>query len=258
MIPLIARCEQTNRVRCLRRSEVMEPLETSNELMEMRRRTTPWGRWLVLALVATTAMVTACQAGSPATAVPEPAAIAVEPVLTTRCFTTGPELALPTEREWIAADVSSEGGDDCLFILQAENLADTTVIAGELYTSSAGRTFDEFVAQVEEGLAVGQEPDILALQLLNTGASGRDLPVLERIEPDGPNRAVILVHESDRRDGFVALSAVIDVPTESVTESTHAIVVWGLLLPPSIGRPDQSPNYQLAIDLINSMEIEPR
>jgi hypothetical protein len=89
----------------------------------------------------------------------------------------------------------------------------------------------------------------------NSGASGRDLPVLERIELDDPNRAVILVHESDRRHGFTALSAVIDVPSESDPSVTYVIKLWGLLLPMSRGTPQQSVNHQLAIDLINSMEI---
>lgn len=180
-----------------------------------------------------------------------------EPVLLTPCFVTGPELVLPQDWDWIAADVSS-GNGDCLFVLQQKDRADTTVIAGELFLSSAGRSFDEFVSQLEEGLAVGQEPDILALQLLNSGATGRNLSILERIELDEPNRAVILVHESDRRGGYVALSAVVDVPTESDQTVTHAIKLWGLLLPPDLGEPRQSPNYQLAIDLINSMRIDPQ
>lgn len=175
------------------------------------------------------------------------------PVLVTPCFTTRAELVLPAE-DWIAADVSS-GGGDCLFVLQKENLADTTVIAGELFLSSAGRTFEEFVDQLEEQLAVGQEPDILALQLLNSGASGRNLQILERIEIAGPNRAVILIHESDRRGGYNALSAIVDVPTETDGTITHAIKLWGLLLPTAVGPPDRSPNYELVTDLINSMVI---
>lgn len=178
-----------------------------------------------------------------------------EPTLVTPCFTAGPELALPDR--WIAADVST-GNGSCLFVLQEEDLADTTVIAGELFLSSAGRSFEEFVAQVEDGLTIGQEPDILALQLLNSGASGRNLPILERIELDGPNRAVILIHESDRRDGFTALSAVVDVPTESDPSLGHAIQIWGLLLPISVGEPADSINYPLIVDLINSMRIEPQ
>lgn len=178
-----------------------------------------------------------------------------ESALETPCFTTGPELVLP--EDWIAADVST-GPDECLFVLQAEGRADTTVIAGELYLSSAGRSFDEFVSQVEEGLTVGQEPDLLALQILNTGATGRTLPVVERIEFEEPNRAVVLIHESDRRDGFMALSAVVDVPTESNPAVTHAILLWGLLLPPVIDDYQQSVNYPLITDLINSMRIPPR
>lgn len=178
-----------------------------------------------------------------------------EPVLVTPCFTTGPELVLPDN--WIAADVSA-GDDTCLFVLQAENLADTTAIAGELFVDRSGRPFEDAEGQLELELAAGQEPDILALQLLNTGASGRDLPILERIELEAPNRAVILVHESDRRDGFFALSAVIEVPSESDPSVTWVMRLWGLLLPMSHGTPEQSINYQLTIDLINSMQFVPR
>ena len=137
-------------------------------------------------------------------------------------------------------------------------MADTTVIAGELFASSGGRTFDEFAEQMEEELAVGQEPDILALQRLNSGASGRDLPILERIELDEPNRALILIHESDRRDGYAALSAVVEVSATTEGGPTFAIKIWGLLLPLTVGDPEGSPNYRLAIDLINAMQIEPQ
>ncbi len=180
---------------------------------------------------------------------------ATDPLLATPCFVVSPEFTLPPD--WIAADVSTSA-EECLFVLQRENMADTTVIAGELFTSSSGRTFDEFVEQMEEELTLGQEPDILALQNLNTGASGRPLPILERISLDQPNRAEILVHESDRRDGYIALSAVVDVPAKAEGGATFAIKIWGLLLPLSDGAPDDSPNYQLALDLINAMQIEAR
>lgn len=162
-------------------------------------------------------------------------------VLTTPCFTTGPGFTLPVG--YVAADVSA--ARTCEFVLQAEGQADTTVIAGELYASSSGRTFEQFVALVETGLHQGQEPDILALQLLNTGPSGRDLPVLDRRQLSAPNRAVIITHESDRRSGLVAFSAVVDVPNPAGTPPTHAIVLWGL-------RTEE--NDQLIVDLIDSMQ----
>jgi len=165
-------------------------------------------------------------------------------VLSTPCFDTGPELSLPDS--YIAADVSPNL-DNCLFILQAENLADTTVIAGELWFSSGGNSFDRFVELVEEGLTVGQEPDITALQLLNTGASGRDLPIIDRNELASPNRAVIFTHESDRRDGLTALSAAVDAPAGE-DGATRVIYLWGLSNPI---------NDQLIIDLINSIQFNP-
>ncbi|MGF1595515.1 MAG: hypothetical protein ACFCVK_01055 [Acidimicrobiales bacterium] len=195
-------------------------------------------------------------AGTGAAGTDAPAADPVgEAVLVTPCFSTGPELVLPDE--WLATDVSPDD-DQCLFVIQQDQLADTTVIAGELFVSSGGRSFDDFVVQVEDELAVGQEPDILALQLLNSGASGRDLPILERIDVEEPNRAVVFVHESDRRDGFVALSAVIDVPTEFGPAVTHAIVVWAVLAPAAVGEPSDAVGYGLSLDLIDSMRIVPQ
>lgn len=168
-------------------------------------------------------------------------ATAAATVLTTPCFTTGPGLTLPVG--YVAADVSAPR--TCEFVLQAEGLADTTVIAGELYASSSGRTFEQFVELVETGLHQGQEPDILALQLLNTGPSGRDLPVLDRRQLSAPNRATIITHESDRRSGLVAFSAVVDVPNSAGTPPTHAIILWGL---------QTEDNDQLIVDLIESMQ----
>lgn len=186
-----------------------------------------------------------------ATATPEPQQVA-EPVLSTECFVSGPGLVLPDN--WIASDVPGAGA--CTFVLQQESRADTTAIAGELFASSSGRSFEAFVEDVEARLAVGQEPDLPVLQLLNSGASGRDLPIIERIELEGPNRATILVHESDRRGGWSAFSAVVDTPLPAGSTATYAFVLWGMLLPLDDWEPSQAINYPLIQDLINSMQID--
>jgi hypothetical protein len=172
------------------------------------------------------------------------------PVLETPCLEVGSDVELP--ENWLAADVSS--GELCLFVFQHEGLADTTAIAGELFISSSGAPFEKHVADLEEGLRIGQEPDLLSLQRLNSGASGRDLPILERLDFDEPNRAVAFVHESDRRDGFIAISAVVEAPTRS-DGVTQVLKMWGLLLPPSRGDYQNSPNYPLFADIIENLEF---
>lgn len=191
---------------------------------------------LVLGAVLTAAVliVAACSGDEPAG----------PPLLTTPCFETTPGLSLPDD--YFAADVS-RSDDACLFVLQAEGLADTTAIAGELYFSSSGRTFEEFVEQMEENLAVGKEADILALQLLNTGQTGRLLEIVERREFDSPNRAVVFTHDSDRRRGIPGLSAVVDAPPDSQGQ-TRAIIIWGFWT---------KDNDKLIVDLINSIEFKP-
>jgi len=163
-------------------------------------------------------------------------------VLQTSCFETSEDFVLPNET-FIASDLS--GTSSCSFVTQVENQADTTAIAGELFFSSGGKTFEEQVALVEKNLSLGQEPDILVLGLLNTGASGRDLPIIEVQNLDGPNKATIIKHESDRRDGFVGLSAVVEVETKA-GEPTQAIIMWGI---------SNQVNDKLIVDLINSMQI---
>ena len=162
--------------------------------------------------------------------------------LDTPCFSVAESVQLPTG--YLAADVSVD--DTCMFITQLEGAADTTVIAGELWSSSSGRSFDEFVEFIESGLAVGQEPDILSLQLLNSGPTGRDLPILERTEIPGPNRAVVIRHESDRRDGFEAFSAVVDFDTDRESD-TRAFLLWGLV---------NDENATLIFDLIDGMQMK--
>ena len=163
--------------------------------------------------------------------------------LVTPCFALATEFELPDTH--IAADVSPDE-QTCWFITQRPELADSTVIAGELWVSSGGQSFEEFQSFIEEGLAVGQEPDLLPLQVLNTGASGRNLPVTEKLEIDSPNRAVIWFHESDRRDGFTAMSAAVDFPPEEA-DRTRVIFMWGLVT---------DTNRELLPDLISAMEFD--
>ncbi len=185
---------------------------------------------------------TTSTAPAPETTTAAPVATPVEAVLETPCFTTaGSDLVLP--EGYIAADVSRQA--QCMFVTQLEGAADRTVIAGELWRSSVGDSYEEFVAFVEQGLSQGREPDIQALQILNSPGSGRDLPIIDRVEIDGPNRATIFLHESDRL-GQRALSAVVDFDTAG-DENTRAFLLWG--------RADDSINPQLIVDLINSMNM---
>ena len=86
----------------------------------------------------------------------------LKPVLETPCLELNASLVLPPT--YIAADVCPTR-DTCLFILQAEGLADTSVIAAELFVSSGGRSFDEFAAMIPEGLSRGQEPDLTLIHI---------------------------------------------------------------------------------------------
>ena len=133
-----------------------------------------------------------------------------------------------------------------MFITQREGFADISVIAGELWSSGSGNSFDEFVSFVEDGLAEGREPDILALQVMNSGPSGRALPIIDRLDIEGPNRATLFVHESDRRDGFMAISGVIDF-NASRAENTEAFLVWALV---------DEQNASIIVDLIDSMQMD--
>lgn len=176
----------------------------------------------------------------------EPADQSSAPVLTTPCFFTGPELVLPDS--YIAADVTgASDGTNCLFILQAEGLADTTVIAGERFISSSGLGFEGAVQLLEDGLSIGREPDILALQRMNTRPTGRELTVIGRIDLTAPNQATIFKHVSDRRNNFIALSGVVAAPAND-DGSTSAVLLWGL---------SNEINDQLIIDLVTSMVFTP-
>lgn len=196
----------------------------------------PMGR--VVSIVAFCLVLAACGSQSSSTA-----ALAIDTVvLDTPCLSVE-GLVLPDN--YIAADVSP-AENQCWFVTQLDGAADVTVIAGELWKSSGGNSFDDFVGFMEMGLSQGQEPDLLPLRLLNTGASGRELPILNRQEIDGPNRATIFTHESDRRDGFQAMSAVVDFDTDRDADTT-VIFMWGLVT---------DTNLELFPELINSMELK--
>lgn len=144
--------------------------------------------------------------------------------LETTCFYTSP-FVIPPEWEFLNAS----DGDNCDFALQGP-FADVAVIGGEMWRSSSGQSFDETVATVRSNLEAGTEPDIQILGLLNSGPSGVPLEITSEEQIDSAQPAVLFTHDSERRDGFVAYSAVVEVPAPS-DGSTMFILMWSVLPP---------------------------
>lgn len=138
--------------------------------------------------------------------------------LDTSCFDTTP-FVLPDGWEFL--DASS--AETCDFAWQGP-WADSEAIAGELWKSSSGRSFDEFVDQVRSDIESGTELDIKILGLLNSGPSGEPLEILSEREIAAPQRTVLFTHTSARRDGAVQ-SAVIEAPP-AADGTTAVILIW--------------------------------